>query len=135
MAGADIELCEYLEDEGVFTVGATNGTGIFAGEAPAGVVNAAALTLYPGGVPEHSLGQVGATLEMPRLQLRVRNTDEATAITKAQNAAAAFSKVANQSIEGTRYRSVTVLQAPGLLYRDANNRGNYGFNIAVEREV
>ena len=135
MAGADIELCEYLEDEGTFTVGATDGTGIFAGELPAGVINGAALTLYPGSPPEHNLKKTGMTLEMPRLQLTVRNTVEATAITKAQDAAKALSKIANQTIEGTRFRSVTVLQTPGLLYRDASNRPVYGCNIACEREI
>lgn len=132
MAGADLELCEYLEDEGVGTVGTT----IFEGELPAGIVNGMVLTLYPGAPPEHALnGVAGATLEITRLQFRVRNTSEATAIANAQAAAASLSKVANQTIEGTRYRSVTVLQAPGLLYRDENNRPNYGFNIEGEREV
>ena len=130
---ADAELAEYLEDEGVFTVGATNGTGIFVGEMPAGVVNAAVITMYPGAPGEHVLGTVGWSIEMPRLQLKVRNESEATAISKAQSAARALAKIANQVIEGVRYRSVTVLQAPGIIDRDANNRPIYGFNCEAER--
>lgn len=126
---ADAELCEYLEDEAVGTVG----TDIFAGELPAGVANGMVLMQYPGGPPELTCGSAGWTLEMPRLQLRVRNTSEATAMSKAKSAAEALSKVKNQTIEGTYYRAVTVLQSPGLLYRDENQRPNYGFNLEAEK--
>lgn len=126
---ADIELCEYLEDESVGTVG----TDLFAGELPAGVISGMVLTLYPGAPPELTCGSTGWNLEIPRLQFQVRNTDEATALLKCKLAAAAFSKVANQTIELVRYRSVTVLQSPGLLMRDANNRPVYGFNIEAEK--
>ena len=128
---ADSELCEYLEDEGVGTVG----TDLFAGELPAGKVNGMGLTQYPGAPPELTCGSAGLTLEVSRLQFRARNTDEATALTKAKLAAVAFSKVANQTIETVRYRSVTVLQSPGLLFRDENNRPNYGFNLEAEKVV
>lgn len=114
-------------------MGATDGTGIFAGELPAGVVNGAALTQYPGEPPELTCGSNGWTLEMPRLQLTVRNTNEATALSKCKTAAAALTKIKNQTIETIYYRSVTVLQSPGLLYRDANNRPVYGMNISCEK--
>lgn len=126
---ADIELCEYLEDEGVGTVG----TDIFAGSIPAGVASAIVLTLYPGDPPEHNLSTTGWKIEIARLQLRVRNTSETTALSKAKSAADALSKIANQTIESVRYRSVMLLQSPGLLYRDENNRPNYGFNIRAEK--
>jgi hypothetical protein len=132
---ADIELCEFLEAEGVFVVGATDGSGIFAGELPAGVVDGAVLTQYPGAPPELTCGSDGWNLELPRLQLRVRHSDEATAIEKATNAAAALSRIAGDILGSVRYRSVTVMQSPGLLFRDAGNRPNYGFNIEAEREV
>lgn len=126
---ADAELVEYLEDQSVGTVG----TDLFAGELPAGVVNGMVLTQYPGSPPELTCGSNGWTLELPRLQFRVRNTSEATALTKCNLAAAAFTKVKNQTIESVYYRSVTVLQSPGLLYRDENNRPNYGFNLECEK--
>lgn len=126
---ADAELCEYLEDQGIGTVG----TDLFAGELPAGVINGIVLTQYPGSPPELTCGSDGWKLEMSRVQLRVRNTSEATALNKAKNAAAALSKVKNQSIEGIYYRSVNLVQSPGLLYRDENNRPNYGFNVSCEK--
>lgn len=126
---ADQELAEFLEDEGLVTVG----TDFFVGEMPAGVVNAGVITMYPGAPGEHNLSTTGWTLEMPRCQVKFRNTTEATAISKAISAARSLSKIANQTIEGVRYRSVTVLQAPGILERDANNRPVYGFNLEAER--
>jgi len=126
---ADAELCEYLEDEAVGTVG----TDLFVGELPAGIVNGMVLTMYPGPAPELTCGSDGWTIEMPRLQFRACHTSEAIAWTNATKASVAFSKVKNQLIEGVRYRSVTVLQTPGLLYRDENNRPNYGFNLECEK--
>lgn len=126
---ADQELAEYLESQGVGTVG----TDLFVGEMPAGVVNAMVITQYPGAPPELTCGSAGWTLEISRLQFRARNTDEATALTKCKLAATALSKVKNQVIEGVRYRSVTVLQSPGLLFRDDGNRPNCGFNIEAEK--
>ena len=126
---ADLELAEYLEDESVGTVGTT----LFAGELPAGVVNGMGLTQYPGAPPELTCGSNGWTLELSRLQFQARHTDEATAMSTAKNAAAALTKVKNQTIEGIYYRAVTVLQSPGLLYRDATNRPVYGFNLEAEK--
>jgi hypothetical protein len=126
---ADLELAEYLEDQSVGTVGAD----LFAGTMPAGVVNAIGITQYPGAPPELTCGSDGWTMEVSRLQVRVRNADEATALSKAKDAAEALTKVANQTIESVRYRAVTVLQSPGLLERDASNNTVVGFNIEAEK--
>ena len=130
---ADQDVAELLEDEGVGTIGLT----LFVGEIPADVAAAVGVTMYPGGPPEHVLnGIAGPTLDMPRLQIVSRHTAEATAISKAQDSMVALSKIANQTIEGTRYRNITVLQSVGLLFRDqAGNRPHYGFNVECEREI
>ena len=126
---ADAELAEWLEDESVGTVG----TDLFVGELPAGKTEGMVITQYPGGPPEHNLSTTGYTLEMPRVQFRAQYANEATAATKARLAAIALSKIANQNVESVRYRSVTVLQSPGLLYRDMNNRASWGFNAECEK--
>lgn len=126
---ADNELAEYLEDEGVGTVG----TDIFAGQIPEQVASAIVITQYPGKPPELTCGSTGWNLEIPRLQVRCRNTDEATALSKANACGDALTKIANQTIESVYYRSVMLVQSPGLLYRDENNRPNYGFNIEAEK--
>lgn len=131
MSAADLELAKHLATQAIGTVG----TNLFAGELPAGVINGMVLTLYPGAPPELTCGSNGINLEIGRLQFQVRNTAEATAITKAQDAAEIFAKIAGSTIEGTRYRSVTVLQTPGLLHRDESNRPVYGMNVEFEREV
>lgn len=128
---ADQDMCEYLEDEGVGTIG----TDLFVSELPAGKTDGMVVTQYPGAPPELVCGTQGIRLDMPRFQFRCRYASEATAITKAEAAATALAKVENQSIEGTRYRSVIVLQTPGLLYRDENNAPNWGFNFEAERDV
>jgi len=128
---ADVELAEYLEDQSVGTVG----TDLFWGTLPAGKVSGMVIAQYAGNPPELTCGSDGITIEMPRLQLTVRNVDESTGMTKARLAAVALSKIKNQSIEGTYYRTVNVLQTPGLLGRDSNNRPMYGFNLEAEKVV
>lgn len=125
----DKELAQYIEDLGIGTVD----TDVFAGEIPAGVVNAIGFTVYPGGPPEHVCGGNGFTLEMPRVQVRVRNTDEDSALYLANILASLLSRVVNTTINGVFYRTITVLQTPGILYRDGNDRPNYGFNVDVEK--
>lgn len=126
---ADLELCEYLEDESVGTVG----TDLFAGELPAGKSEGMVLTQYPGAPPELTCGSNGWNLEISALQFRAQYANEATALTKAKLAAAALTKVKGQTIEAVYYRSVTVMQSPGLLYRDENNRTSVGFNLEAEK--
>ena len=128
---ADQDMAEYLESQGVVTIG----TDFFVGELPAGVGNGGVITQYPGGEPELTCGSTGITVDMPRFQIRFRHATEATAISKAESAATELAKIKNQTVNGTRYRSVTVLQTPGLLYRDENNKPNYGFNVSAERDV
>lgn len=128
---ADQDMVEYLESQAVGTVG----TDLFTSELPAGKADGMVVTQYPGAPPELTCGSTGITVDMPRFQFRARYATETTAITKAEAAATALAKVKNQTIEGTRYRSVTVIQTPGLLYRDENKRGNWGFSFEAERDV
>lgn len=127
---ADMELAQYVNDAGLGTLG----TDLFAGEIPAGVTTAMAFTQYPGGMPELTCGSNGMVVERPRLQLRIRHTDETAALTLAKLVAILLSKIVGQSLSGVRYRAVTVLQTPGLLYRDENNHPNYGFNLEAEKD-
>jgi hypothetical protein len=126
---ADREIAKYLQDLGIGTVG----TSIFAGTIPAGVATAIGITQYPGSPPELTCGSNGWTLERPRLQVTVRDPSEAGAIATARTVVEALTKVAGQTIEGIRYRAVTVLQSPGLLFRDENDRAIYGCNVEVEK--
>lgn len=129
---ASSELAEYLEDETTLVVG----TDLFVDKQPAGVVNSARLVQYPGRTPEHRMDGTNAVrFTFPNLQFRVRNTDDATAFTIAEAAAVALGKVANQTIEGTFYRSVNLINQPGLIERDANDLITVGFNAQAERRA
>lgn len=125
----DDELRDHLDTQGHGTAG----TDLFSGKMPAGVVNATVVTMYQGSPPEHTCGSDGFTLERPRVQVNVRNTSEASCQTQAAGVALELSKIENQSIGGVYYRSVLVLQTPGLLERDENDRPIYSFNCAVEK--
>lgn len=126
------ELAEYLEDETTLVVGTT----LFVDKVPAGKVNAARIVQYPGSAPEHRMDGTNAVrFTFPNVQFRVRNTDDATAFTIAEAAAEALAKVANQTIEGTFYRSVNLINQPGLIERDANNQITVGFNAQAERQA
>lgn len=128
---ADLDLATYLNAE---AVGVLN-TSLFAGTIPADVDNAIGLTMYPGPPPEQTCGSGGITIEIGRIQVSVRNEDEATAIANANAAAVALARIAGNTLSGVRYRSVVVLQTPGLLFRDDNDRPNYGFNIEYEKAM
>ncbi|KKN61711.1 hypothetical protein LCGC14_0519270 [marine sediment metagenome] len=132
MSSASVELAEYLEDEGVGTVG----TDIFVDKQPLGAVNSLLIVTYPGAPPEHRMdGTSDVRFTFPNVQVRVRNTDDATAVAKANAAARALGKVANQTIEGTYYRSVNLIQQPGLIERDENDRMIQGFSAQAERQA
>ena len=125
------EICEYLEDQSVGTVG----TDLFGHRLPAGKTEGMVVSQYPGSVPEVTCGSDGTRIQMPRMQFRARYASDATAVSKAEAAAAALNKIANESIEGRYWRSVVVLQEPGLLYADLNDMPNWGFNFEGERSA
>lgn len=130
---ASSELAEYLEDE---VAALTVGTTLFVDKQPAGAVNSARIVQYPGGTPEHRMdGTNEVRFTFPNLQIRVRNEVDATAFTIAEDAAKALGKVANQTIEGTFYRSVNLINQPGVVERDANDRITVGFNAQAERRA
>lgn len=128
---ASSELAEYLEDESVGTVG----TDIFVDKRPA-LVNVMVIAQYPGRAPEHRMdGTRVIRFEFPRVQVTVRDTDDETAFTKAEAAAAALGKVANQMIENVYYRSVNVISQPGIQGRDENDVIIVVFNAEAERRI
>lgn len=132
MSSASVELAEWLEDEGVGTVGED----IFVDKQPLGAVNGLRIVTYPGAPPAHRMdGTNEIRYTFPNIQVRVRNTDDATAVSVANAAARALGKIANQTIEGTYYRSVNLINQPGLIERDENDRMIQGFSAQAERQA
>ena len=131
MAGAAaLHLAEYLEDASVGTVG----TNIFSGKLRATPAEQVALLPYPGAPPEHVCGG-GMTISKERVQVLARSTTHAAAEALSWLCAQALSAIANQTIEGSRYRSVMLMQTPGILEYDADHNIVFVFNVEAEREV
>ena len=130
---ASTELATFLAAEvGALTLADT----LFVDRQPAGKVNSARLVQYPGAPPEHRMdGTNEIRFTFPNLQFRVRNEDDATAFTIAEAAASALGKIANQTIEGTFYRSVNLINQPGLIERDSNDLIIVGFSAQAERRA
>ncbi len=130
---ASSELATYLAAEVAALVEKTT---LFTDKQPAGAVNSARLVQYPGAAPEHRMdGTNLIDFTFPNLQFRVRNQVDATAFTIAEDAAKALGKVANQTIGGTFYRSVNLINSPGLIERDANDLIIVGFSAQAERRA
>ncbi len=128
---ASTELATHLAAE---VPALTLATTLFVDKQPAGAVNSARLVQYPGAPPEHRMDGTNAIdFTFPNFQFRVRNTDDATAFTIAEAAADVLGKVVNQLLSGTFWRSVNLINQPGLIERDANDRIIVGFSAQGER--
>ncbi len=130
---ASLELATFLAAEvGSLTLATT----LFVDKQPAGLVNSARLVQYPGAPPEHRMdGTNEIRFTFPNFQFRVRNEDDGTAFTIAEAAAFALGKVANQTLSGTFWRSVNLINQPGLIERDQNDRIIVGFSAQGERRA
>lgn len=128
---ASSELAEFLEDAG--TLG-TVGVNIFVDKMPAGKRNAVLVAQYPGKRPEHRMdGTNDIRFEFPRVQIVVRNNLDATSFSNAELAVDALGKIANQFIEGIFYRSVQLINQPGIKERDENDLLLVVFDVEAER--
>lgn len=128
------EIADFLEDAGVGTVG----TSLYKGQMPA-TPNVCGAVLDAGGLrPEYVMGSTGTiSTERPKLQIRFRGEpgDYATPRGRAETAYRALAAVANQTINSTRYLSITPVQPPFTLNRDQNNRFEVGFNVEIEKAL
>ena len=128
---ASSELAQFLEDAG--TLG-TVSVDIFIDKMPAGQVNAVLVAQYPGKRPEHRMdGSNAIRFEFPRVQIVVRNTDDGTSFSKAELAVDALNKIVNQTIGGIFYRSVNLINQPGIMERDENDCLLVVFDVEAER--
>ncbi len=130
---ASSELATFLAAE---VPALTEGTTLFTDKQPANAVNSSRLVQYPGATPEHRMDGTNAVrFTFPNLQFRTRDEVDATAFTIAEAAAVALGKIVNQIIGGTFYRSVNLINQPGLIERDGNNLIIVGFSAQAERRA
>jgi hypothetical protein len=127
------EIATQLLADGVGTFG----TDLFAHRLPAEPVQAVAMIEYGGRVSEHAYGDVRVKWEWPRVQFACRGPvmDAAAARAKANAVRNSVAKMANQTVGGTKYLQVAMLQPPFLLKWDDNESPIFAFNVEFKREV
>jgi hypothetical protein len=109
------EIATYLETAGCGTVGVD----LFLGDLPDAPVAAASLVEYGGLPPQRTFGTVA--WEQPRVQVLVRDAAYFAARERAERIYRALVAVANTTLSGTRYFSVTATP-PSILERDEHDR-------------
>jgi len=122
------DLAVYLQD----TVGTgTIGTSLFKGLMPSTPDVCIALYEYGGRAPDTVFGAATISLEYPRIQIVVRGAshDYDGPRDRAETIYQAVAQVGNQTVNSIRYQTITPLQSPFLLRRDANGRVEIAFNV------
>jgi hypothetical protein len=96
-----------------------------------------ALIPYAGLPSEQAFGSDALKWEFPRIQVVSRGpkNDPRAAFQKAHDAYLAYGRIAAESLSGTFWHGVKVLQPPFSMGVDDNGRPLYGFNLAIEKEV
>lgn len=107
----------------------TIGTDLFKGRMPETPVACVSLQTYPGRAPQYVEEQSTPGYERPAFQVMVRNSDHATAETKARAAFDALTLIRNVTVGGTRFLAIRPYQSPFELSRDENDRVLYAFNF------
>lgn len=131
------ELGDYLEAQGVgsqntATVSPT--ARIMLGSRPDYPDKVLVLAEYPGGPPEYSQDVDLPVAERPAVQVVARDITYDGASALAHAAWRALSRINNQTLTGTYYRSVRPNNSPGIMGTDTNDRPMVFFNLSIEKE-
>lgn len=124
MPAAD-DLAEYLEDQGLGTVG----TDIFTGDMNDSPDNVIVLN-QTGGMPPSVMGDY----EQPGLQINIRNTSYAFAQTLALKILKKLHGIINTTIEGVLYHRIDV-QSSQWAGTDEKNRTGWTIGLIVTKEI
>lgn len=114
----------------------TLGTNLYLNYMPDEPVTSAVIIEYPGAPPTDVFGRKPA-IELPRFQLVCRSSGDGSGPTISRaNIDAAFTTlhgVANQSLSGSTYLSISAIQSPFLLDRDPRGRVEFACNFEAMR--
>lgn len=127
------EIADFLEDASVGEVGVTLFKGRFPPETPDAC---GAVIDGPGLKPIYALGG-SIAWERPKLQIRFRGVPEdyATPRALAELAYQALAGVDNQTLNSTRYLSITPIQTPYAMDGDKKGRFEVGFTVEVAKAL
>jgi hypothetical protein len=138
--GADVildDLLDYLSTSGMGTVGSTADGSLFYSQLPPEVI--ACIGLFETGglssIHTFSGGPGNAVVERPRVQVVSRAATYATARARAQDAFMLLDGLANRTINGVRYLSITAVQSPFDMGRDDNNYPRVACNFDVVKSL
>jgi hypothetical protein len=121
------EVARYLDSQDLVTWG----TDVFLNGVPDQPNNLVAL-FDPGGLPPSDSYTSGN--DRPKVQVRVRNANQASAEAKIWNIYRALHQLSGVTLAGDSYIvDATALQTPTWLGRDQNNRAEYVFNVQFTR--
>ena len=82
-----------------------------------------------------STGSVDRLYEQPTLDVLCRSTSYQTARTNAETVFGLLDGLVDQTLSGTRYRSIEALGSPGFISRDQNERFVIGVTFDVQKEI
>ena len=119
---ADKDIAEHIEDAGHGTVA----TDMFVGFMPDSPDNCVVVTQTGGTPPE-----VTVDLEYPGVQVRVRNTSQATGKALMNTIYKLLHQVTNTTIEARLYHSILATQSPSYLGKDQKNRALFVCNFKI----
>lgn len=127
----------WLEDIGTYlqtnSIG-TLGTSIFYEEFDTVTTNCIVLIAQAGPGPKTTLRKY-MTLRKPELGVRVRNSDDYTAHTKAESICTLLDQTYNTTIGSTRFKSIKAIADPFYVSQSKNNSYIYSINFSLEISV
>ncbi len=131
------DLIDYLSTQGIGNVGSTASGSIFESQLPAEIPQCIALFETGGLASVHTFsgGPGNAVVERPRVQVVSRATTYPTARAKAQDVFMLLDGLTNRTINGVRYLSITSVQSPFDMGRDANDYPRVACNYDVIKAI
>lgn len=119
------EIAGIIEAQGL----ATRAVDLFLDLLPDTPDAASAIVQYAGSAPSYVHDKLGVNIEYPLIQVTTRATTSAQAWATIEAIYRAVARVVNQD----RILRVEPQSMPFLIYRDANSRPVYAFNMQVTR--
>lgn len=125
-----LDIATYIDTE---LASLTLGTNLFIGRMPDTPDNCVTLYEYGGSVPDNTMGTSAPSLENPSIQVAVRSTTYAGAVTTIRSIWDKLEAVVDEDLSGTRYNRISANQSPFPLDRDTSDRILFVQNFDVTK--
>lgn len=137
MAECSQDIAQFIEDQGHGTQAVTSGWAILLEGLEDSPDTLIVVRSTPGVAAEGQFGDDALRYEHPRLAIWVRaaREDQGAARTKAFAIAKDLGTIQAETVNGTFYNMMLVLQMPWLLKQDARGRPIWVFNVEAYKDV